>query len=82
MRAARFHAQKDVRIEDVPEPVTRPGTAKIKVAWCGICGTDLHECLEGPIFIPGRIALDELITKGFDTLIHHNDTAVKILVHP
>lgn len=52
MRAARFHAQKDVRIEDVPEPVTRPGTAKIKVAWCGICGTDLHEYLEGPIFIP------------------------------
>jgi len=52
MRAARFHAQKDIRIEDVPEPVTRPGTAKIKVAWCGICGTDLHEYLEGPIFVP------------------------------
>ncbi|HEY5554302.1 MAG TPA: 2,3-butanediol dehydrogenase, partial [Cellulomonas sp.] len=33
-------------------------------------------------FITGRIALDELISKGFDTLIHHNDTAVKILVHP
>ncbi|CAN5398931.1 2,3-butanediol dehydrogenase [soil metagenome] len=52
MRAARFHAQKDVRIDDVPEPVTQPGTAKITVAWCGICGTDLHEYLEGPIFIP------------------------------
>ena len=33
-------------------------------------------------FITGRIALEDLVTEGFDTLIHHNDTAVKILVHP
>ncbi|MFO7690096.1 MAG: zinc-binding dehydrogenase, partial [Cryobacterium sp.] len=33
-------------------------------------------------FITGRINLDDLITEGFDTLINHNDTAVKILVHP
>jgi (R,R)-butanediol dehydrogenase / meso-butanediol dehydrogenase / diacetyl reductase len=52
MKAARFHAQRDLRIEDVPEPELRPGTVKIAVAWCGICGTDLHEFLEGPIFIP------------------------------
>jgi len=24
---------------------------KVKVSWAGICGTDLHEYLEGPIFI-------------------------------
>jgi (R,R)-butanediol dehydrogenase/meso-butanediol dehydrogenase/diacetyl reductase len=24
----------------------------IDVAWCGICGSDLHEYLEGPLFIP------------------------------
>lgn len=52
MKAARFHARKDVRIEDIPEPDLRPGAVKIAVAWCGICGTDLHEFLEGPIFIP------------------------------
>jgi (R,R)-butanediol dehydrogenase / meso-butanediol dehydrogenase / diacetyl reductase len=52
MKAARFHQQRDIRIEDIPEPETRPGTAKIKIAWCGICGTDLHEYLEGPIFVP------------------------------
>ena len=56
MKAARFHGQKDVRIENIDEPVTRSGTVKIAVAWCGICGTDLHEYLEGPIFIskPGH----------------------------
>ncbi|GAA1525306.1 2,3-butanediol dehydrogenase [Brevibacterium permense] len=52
MRAARFHARKDIRIEDIPEPELRPGTVAIDVAWCGICGTDLHEYLEGPIFVP------------------------------
>ncbi|WP_411732410.1 2,3-butanediol dehydrogenase [Paeniglutamicibacter sp.] len=52
MKAARFYAQKDIRIEEVPEPTLRPGAVAIDVAWCGICGTDLHEYLEGPIFIP------------------------------
>ena len=52
MKAARFHDRGDIRIEDIPEPVVEPGTVGIEVAWCGICGTDLHEFMEGPIFIP------------------------------
>jgi (R,R)-butanediol dehydrogenase/meso-butanediol dehydrogenase/diacetyl reductase len=52
MKAARYYDQRDIRIEDIPEPELKPGTVAIAVAWCGICGTDLHEYLEGPIFIP------------------------------
>ncbi|HEY5856089.1 MAG TPA: 2,3-butanediol dehydrogenase [Aldersonia sp.] len=52
MKAARFHGPKDIRIDDIAEPATRPGTVKVEVQWCGICGTDLHEYLEGPIFAP------------------------------
>lgn len=52
MKAARFHGRRDIRIDDIAEPELRPGTVKIKIAWCGICGTDLHEFLDGPIFIP------------------------------
>lgn len=52
MKAARFYDRGDIRIEDIPEPVVAPGTVGIQVAWCGICGTDLHEFMEGPIFIP------------------------------
>jgi (R,R)-butanediol dehydrogenase/meso-butanediol dehydrogenase/diacetyl reductase len=33
-------------------------------------------------FITAQIALTDLIDKGIDTLIHHNDSAVKIIVHP
>ena len=46
MKAARFHARGDIRIEDIPEPTVAPGTVGIDVAWCGICGTDLHEFME------------------------------------
>ncbi|MBE0443464.1 MULTISPECIES: 2,3-butanediol dehydrogenase [unclassified Psychrobacter] len=52
MKAARFYDKGDIRIEDIPEPTVEAGTVGIDVAWCGICGTDLHEFMEGPIFIP------------------------------
>ncbi len=52
MKAARFHGRGDVRVEDVTEPHPAPGQVQIAVEWCGICGTDLHEFLDGPIFAP------------------------------
>jgi (R,R)-butanediol dehydrogenase/meso-butanediol dehydrogenase/diacetyl reductase len=52
MKALRWHGREDLRLDDVPEPAVRPGQVVIEVAWCGICGTDLHEYLRGPIFIP------------------------------
>ncbi|MBU3207141.1 2,3-butanediol dehydrogenase [Clostridium algidicarnis] len=52
MKAALWYARNDVRVENIEEPMVRPGTVKIKVKWCGICGSDLHEYLGGPIFIP------------------------------
>ncbi len=53
MRALRFHAARDLRIEDVPEP-SEPGEGEVvvRVATCGICGTDLHEYVAGPIVTP------------------------------
>ncbi|MCP3426659.1 2,3-butanediol dehydrogenase [Rothia sp. AR01] len=52
MRAARYHANHDIRIEEIEAPEAGPGEVLIDVAWCGICGTDLHEYLDGPIFVP------------------------------
>jgi len=39
MKAAVFHGQGDLRIEDVPEPECGEGQVKVKPVWCGICGT-------------------------------------------
>ncbi|WP_329609787.1 alcohol dehydrogenase catalytic domain-containing protein [Paracoccus benzoatiresistens] len=52
MKAARWHGVRDIRVEDIAEPSPAAGEVKIKVAWTGICGSDLHEYLAGPIFVP------------------------------
>lgn len=52
MKAARYYANRDIRIEEIPAPVVRPGTVAIDIAWCEISGSDLHEHLDGPIFVP------------------------------
>lgn len=52
MRAVRYHGNRDVRIDDIPEPDCRPGCVKIAPEWCGICGSDVHEYLVGPETIP------------------------------
>jgi (R,R)-butanediol dehydrogenase / meso-butanediol dehydrogenase / diacetyl reductase len=51
MKAAVWHGQRDVRVEDVEEPSPGPHAVKIEVAWCGISGTDIHEYEAGPILI-------------------------------
>lgn len=53
MRALRFHAARDLRIEHVAEPPA-PGSGEVvvQVVTCGICGTDLHEYVAGPIVTP------------------------------
>lgn len=52
MQALRWHGVKDLRVETIEEPSALQGKVKIKVEWCGICGSDLHEYAAGPIFIP------------------------------
>ena len=53
MQAAVWHGKKDIRVETVPvPPPPPPGWVQVAVDWCGICGSDLHEYLAGPIFIP------------------------------
>ncbi|MDD7384223.1 MAG: 2,3-butanediol dehydrogenase [Actinomycetaceae bacterium] len=48
MKALMYYGKEDVRIEDIQEPQIRPGTVKIKIAYDGICGSDLHLYHDGP----------------------------------
>ena len=52
MKAVRYHAAKDIRLDSVPIPKVKPGWVRIKPAFCGICGSDLHEYEDGPHIIP------------------------------
>lgn len=42
MRAVRFHGKEDLRVEDVDDPSPGPGEVKLRNAFNGICGSDLH----------------------------------------
>ena len=55
MKALRFHGRKDLRVDDVDDPAScGPHQVLVKNSYCGICGTDLHEYLHGPIQIPQK----------------------------
>ena len=43
MRAVVYRGIDDMRIESVPVPEIGPGELLIKIATCGICGTDLKK---------------------------------------
>jgi L-iditol 2-dehydrogenase len=43
MRAVVYRGINDMRVETVPVPTIGPGELLIKVATCGICGTDLKK---------------------------------------
>lgn len=47
MRAAVYRGINDVRVETVPVPEIGPGEVLIRVAACGICGTDLKKIHTG-----------------------------------
>jgi (R,R)-butanediol dehydrogenase/meso-butanediol dehydrogenase/diacetyl reductase len=52
MRAAVYHGDHDVRIEDVERPVPGPGEVLLKVLRSGMCGTDATEWKAGPLTFP------------------------------
>jgi L-iditol 2-dehydrogenase len=47
MDALRLHGIGDLRLEQVPEPVTRDGEDLVRVTAVGLCGSDLHWYLDG-----------------------------------
>ncbi len=46
MKAAVIRGIGNINMEEVPEPETGPNQVKVKIAYCGLCGTD-PENLEG-----------------------------------
>jgi L-iditol 2-dehydrogenase len=47
MQAVVYRGLNDMRVETVPVPVIEPGELLVKVATCGICGTDLKKIHTG-----------------------------------
>src|SRR5205814_4644715 len=56
MRAGVFREKGIVRVEEVPVPEVRDGEALIKVAACGVCGTDIKKIFHA--YVPPPQILD------------------------
>jgi (R,R)-butanediol dehydrogenase/meso-butanediol dehydrogenase/diacetyl reductase len=53
MKAIRFYAKEDVRVDNVASPDgVGDNQVLVQPLTCGICGTDLHEFAGGPIVTP------------------------------
>lgn len=53
MKQVRIHAVGDARVDDVAEPAAGPRDAVLRIAACGICGSDLSFLKMGPITADG-----------------------------
>jgi (R,R)-butanediol dehydrogenase/meso-butanediol dehydrogenase/diacetyl reductase len=51
MQAIVYHDNKDLRLEDIPEPIPRLGEAKIRITGTSICATDIEEWQYGPLWV-------------------------------
>ena len=53
MLQVRVHGPADVRIDDIADPDPGPGDALVRIAACGICGSDLSYIKMGGVAGPG-----------------------------
>jgi 2-desacetyl-2-hydroxyethyl bacteriochlorophyllide A dehydrogenase len=51
MKAAVRNENGEVKVMDVPEPAMDPTDIKVKIAYCGVCGSELH--MFDPAFASG-----------------------------
>lgn len=71
MRALRYYGPRDLRLEnDLPEPECGSTQVKIRPAFVGICGTDLHE-YQSQTFIPKRGAPHPLSRESSPVTLGH-----------
>jgi L-iditol 2-dehydrogenase len=69
MKALRYYAPEDVRLEDVPEPSCGPDEIKLRVRNCSTCGTDVkifhngHQNLSPPRILGHEVA-GEVVEVG------------------
>lgn len=68
MKRAALYGAGDIRVEEVEEPVAGYKEAKIRVKYCGICGSDLHEYIHGPFPVSpfGHETVGEIVEVGPD----------------
>jgi L-iditol 2-dehydrogenase len=82
MRAAVYRGVNDVRVETVPVPAIGPGELLVKIATCGVCGTDLKKIHTGSHSAP-RIFGHEMsgVVVGMGAGVTNFEIGERVVVH-
>ncbi|KAG5726594.1 (R,R)-butanediol dehydrogenase [Termitomyces sp. T112] len=78
---ARYYGPGDIRVEDIAEPVASNGQVKVKIAWNGICGSDLHAYLS-PIPIYANSVPNELTGETAPVTLGHEFSGTIVALGP
>lgn len=76
MKALRFHARQDLRIDTIAVPAIGPGQVRLVPKFCGICGSDLHEYLDGPIMMPAADCAHPISKESLPLTMGHEFSGV------
>jgi threonine dehydrogenase-like Zn-dependent dehydrogenase len=69
MKALVYTGPKKAEVRDAPEPTPKPGSIKVKMMYCGICGSDIsiflgvHPRAKAPLIL-GHEFLGEVVEDG------------------
>jgi L-iditol 2-dehydrogenase len=82
MRAAVYRGVNEMRVETVPVPAIGPGELLVKIATCGVCGTDLKKIHTGSHSAPrifGHEMAGTIVALGAG--VTHFDIGERVVVH-
>lgn len=84
MRGLAYFKKGDIHFtKELPEPViTANDELIIDVAYCGVCGTDLHEYIDGPIFMPKDEEVNPLSNEPLPQAMGHEMSGYVVKVGP
>ena len=86
MKALVVTDKHKMELQDIPKPEIKPGKVLIKVAYCGICGSDLPRYFEGGVHAFPQVlghefsGTVEAIGEGVSTISVGEKVAVAPLV--
>ena len=63
MKTLFIHVREDIRLEDVPTPEPGPGEVRLRIAYVGVCGSDLHYYFNGA---NGAFVVEEPMAPGHE----------------
>jgi 2-desacetyl-2-hydroxyethyl bacteriochlorophyllide A dehydrogenase len=87
VKQVRLHGPEDVRLDDVPEPAPGPRDVVVRVAACGICGSDVGYVKLGGVAGPTRRPLPlghELagVVEAVGAEVAGVRVGARVVVHP